>query len=54
MTYDEWLEKVPPGIKDDSVWEMTVYRQALFLADLAWFDGCKLKKNKILILIFCL
>lgn len=46
MTYDEWLESVPFQIKDDAIWNMQVYRQALFLSDLAWFDTCKLIKDR--------
>ena len=49
MTFDDWLENVPAGITGDPVWKMTVYRQALFLADLAWFDGCKLTKKKLML-----
>jgi hypothetical protein len=41
MTYDDWLESVPPEITNDALWQMTVYRQALFLGELAWFDVCK-------------
>ena len=46
MKYDEWLGTVPTGITGDSVWKMTVYRQSLFLSDLAWLDVCKLVQNK--------
>jgi four helix bundle protein len=42
VNYDEWLKTVPPEITGDSIWKTTVYRQALFLGELAWFDVCKL------------
>jgi hypothetical protein len=37
---------VPEGITGDTLWNMTVYRQALFLGDLAWFDVTKLARDK--------
>ena len=46
MNYEEWEQNVPAEIKADALWQMTVYRQALFLGDLAWFDVCKLAQNK--------
>ena len=42
MNYEEWLKTVPAEITQDSLWQKTVYRQALFLCDLAWVDICKL------------
>jgi len=46
MTYDDWLKTVPPEITDDALWQMTVYRQALFLGELAWADVCKLAAQR--------
>ena len=40
--YGEWLGQVPNGIKQDQLWQFEVYRKALFLSDLAWFDVEKL------------
>lgn len=45
MTYDDWLKSVPPEITADALWQMTLYRQALFLGELAWFDVCKLVQD---------
>lgn len=45
MTVDEWMASVPREIRDDSAWKMEAYRLAMFLADLAWKDGEKLRKN---------
>lgn len=36
--YGLWLEQVPGSIRRDPLWKFEVYRKALFLADLAWFD----------------
>lgn len=41
-SYEEWLAQVPEIISRSPLWEFKVYRQALFLADLAWFDAEKL------------
>ena len=40
--YEEWVEEVPQLMKDAPLWGFRVYRRALFLADLAWFDAEKL------------
>ena len=37
--YQTWLKQVPAAIKQDSLWNFEVYRKALYLADLAWFDA---------------
>ncbi len=46
MTYDDWLESIPPEITADALWQMTLYRQALFLGELAWSDVCKLGQDR--------
>jgi four helix bundle protein len=46
MTFDEWIQSVPVEIKSDSIWQMTLYRQALFLGELAWYDVCKLVQDR--------
>ncbi len=38
MNYGEWLLAVPANVKKDSLWELDLYRKALFLHDLAWND----------------
>jgi four helix bundle protein len=45
-SFDEWEKQVPDVIKADAVWKMEVYRLALFMSDLAWFDVTKLMKDK--------
>jgi four helix bundle protein len=49
MNYQTWLEEVPKTISDDALWRMEVYRFALFVADLAWFDTRKLIQDRSLI-----
>lgn len=46
MTYEEWLKTVPTEFKDDPLWNMEVYRFALFANDLAWHDTSKLVQDK--------
>lgn len=37
-SYEEWVAQVPEEIKQDALWELDVYKKALFFSDLAWFD----------------
>ena len=37
-SYEEWVAQVPDDIKQDALWELDVYKKALFFSDLAWFD----------------
>ena len=46
MDYKQWEETVPKAITGDSLWKMTAYRLALFLADLGWHDVTKLMRDK--------
>ena len=45
-TYEEWLTTVPVEFTGDPLWRMESYRLALFAADLAWHDVCKLAQDK--------
>lgn len=49
MNYNDWLNRVPAAITDDSVWRTEVYRFGLFAGDLAWYDSRKLSQDKSLI-----
>jgi four helix bundle protein len=40
--FEEWAEQVPCSIKNDRLWDFKTYQNALFLADLVWFDSDKL------------
>lgn len=46
MNYTSWLASIPPEISQDPLWKMEVYRLALFMGEVAWFDVCKLAKDK--------
>jgi four helix bundle protein len=45
-SYEEWLATVPPELTADPLWRMEAYRFALFAADLAWYDVCRLAQDK--------
>lgn len=49
MKFNEWLKIVPEVFVDDPLWNMKVYRYALFLADIAWKDVNSISKNKLLL-----
>ncbi len=44
--YKEWCEAVPLCIRNDPLWTVTVYRYALFCADIGWNDICKLALDR--------
>ena len=46
MNDEEWVRSVPEEITNDTLWKMAVYRQALFLSELAWIDVTKLVKDR--------
>ncbi|MDZ7695119.1 MAG: four helix bundle protein [Balneolaceae bacterium] len=46
MKYQDWLKTIPKDITDDSVWNLKVYRAALYLSDLNWEDTQKIIERK--------
>ena len=46
MIFTQWQASVPPEITHDPLWNMDVYRLALFIGEIAWFDVCKLSLDK--------
>lgn len=38
MKYEIWVRFVPVEIREDSVWNLKVYRASLYLSDLCWED----------------
>lgn len=46
VNYQEWLKTVPEDFTADALWKMVVYRYALFLGDLSWYDVTKLMKDR--------
>lgn len=45
-SYEDWLAAAPTEFAADPLWRMEAYRLALFAADLAWYDVCKLAQDK--------
>jgi four helix bundle protein len=47
MNFEDWQKnEVPDFIKDDPLWRMSVYRFALFVGDLGWYDVTKLQQDR--------
>lgn len=46
MNYTSWIASIPPEISRDPLWNMEVYRIALFVGEIAWSDVCKLAADK--------
>ena len=46
MNYPEWEKTVGRTITDDPLWNLKVYRLALFLAAIAWNDVSRLFQDK--------
>jgi four helix bundle protein len=46
MNYDEWITTVPEAITNDPIWNLKVYRLAVFVADIGWQDVTKLMQDK--------
>ncbi len=46
MNFQEWEDEVSDTIKEDALWKMSVYRHALFLGDLGWYDVTKLQQDR--------
>jgi four helix bundle protein len=49
MKFDEWLVSVPVELTGDPLWQMKVYRYAVFAGDLAWQDVSTLIQDKRMI-----
>ncbi len=41
-TYLEWEKQVPRNLRKEAIWNLKIYRSALFIGDLAFIDGQKL------------
>ncbi|MFO7540460.1 MAG: four helix bundle protein [Chloroflexota bacterium] len=46
MKFNDWLQTISPEITNDALWQMTLYRQALFLGELGWYDATKLLSDR--------
>ena len=45
MNYQDWEKGVPEVFTSDALWNMKVYRLALFTTDIGWEDVSKLSKD---------
>ncbi|HNB34592.1 MAG TPA: four helix bundle protein [Anaerolineales bacterium] len=43
MNFEEWQITVSDEIKNDMLWKMSVYKYALFIGEIGWFDVTKLQ-----------
>ena len=46
MNYEDWEREVPETITGDVLWKVKVYRLALFVANLGWYDITKLVQGR--------
>lgn len=46
MNFEEWQNDIAETIKADSLWKVSVYRYALFLGELGWYDVTKLQQDR--------
>src|SRR5574341_2433063 len=47
MNFEDWQKnEVPDFIKDYPLWRISVYRYALFIGDLGWYDVTKLQQDR--------
>lgn len=42
MNFEDWAKTVPHQFKNDPLWNMEVYRLAMFINDICWHDLSKL------------
>ncbi|MFH1186266.1 MAG: four helix bundle protein [Chloroflexota bacterium] len=47
MRFEEWISTVPVEISGDPIWQLEVYRFALFAADIGWRDVLVLRRNPL-------
>lgn len=45
-SYEEWMASAPEEIKGDALWKTDVYRLALFIGDISWYDVTRLMQDK--------
>jgi four helix bundle protein len=46
MNYSDWLSSVPLELTNDAVWNLKVFRLAIYASDLAWQDTQGLSKDR--------
>jgi len=45
MNYEEWEATVSDTFTNDALWKMSVYRFALFVGELGWYDVTKIQQD---------
>jgi four helix bundle protein len=46
VTFESWKNQVPDNIRNDSLWEIEVYRLSLFASDVCWRDAGTLRDKR--------
>ena len=47
MNYREWLATVPDDITGDPLWNLEIYRLALFMSEISWPDAVEISKSHL-------
>jgi four helix bundle protein len=47
MKYREWLESMPGDITSDPLWNLEIYRLALFMSEIGWPDAVVINKTPL-------
>jgi len=45
MNFSDWQDRVPPSIREDTLWDLEVYRLSLFASDVCWQDMRKIHEE---------
>jgi len=45
VSFEDWVETVPPSLSSDPLWKSKYYQFAMYLYDLAWLDCEQLKRD---------
>lgn len=46
VNFEAWKEDVPDALRDDSLWNVEVYRLGLFASDVCWHDARTLRDER--------
>ena len=45
MNFETWEQNIREEIRSDPLWNLMIYRQAMFLCEIGWYDATKLTKD---------
>ena len=45
LPFDEWVNTLPPSLRNDPLWKSAYYRLAMYLYDLVWLDSMVINKD---------